>query len=255
MKGRSGIILGLCVLLVACDETATGRTAPDAIVSGGDGAGAPATGGGIATAAATPEAEVPAAQIRDFERVRRRIAPATARVCAQQGGARSCTFRFRLDPRSDIAAGALVTQTKDGAALIVATGALLQETRNADELAFVLSHMAGHHIEGHKRGGDELAIAQALLSGAQGAISGNVRSLVNSAIRINSASEALKFSRGEEIAADALATRIVSLAGYDPLKGVAFFDRAPAPARAFLGIHRPDAGRVDAVRRVSGALD
>ena len=53
---------------------------------------------------------------------------------------------------------AFQTVTSDGP-LIVITGPLLQGTRNDDEVAFVMSHEAGHHIASHleKRAGQQLA--------------------------------------------------------------------------------------------------
>ena len=100
-----------------------------------------------------------------------------------------------------------------------------------------------------------MAIAQTLLSGAQGAISGNVQSLVNTAIRLNSASGSRSFKPSEEIAADALATRITAEAGFDPVAGAAFFDRAPEGAKRFLEIHPPDPARTATGRRGASALE
>ena len=199
--------------------------------------------------------EVAPALVRNFDRVRRGLGPTAGRICAQEGDAASCSFRFRLDPRADLPEGALVTRGDDGTAVIIATGTLLEKVQSNDELAFVLAHMAGHHIEGHRRGGNQTAIAQTLLSGAQGAASGNIQSIVNTAIRLNSAAGPRSFSLSEEIAADALATRIAAEAGFDPVAGAAFFARNPEGAEQFLKIHRPDPARMAAVRQVAGALD
>lgn len=250
MKGwtRTLVLAAIGAVLSGCD---TPSPVVDAATQAEVKAGAPAEGESAAETETAPQ--VSQAQIRRFDRVRRKVGPAAGRVCTQQGDSGACAFRFRLDPRADVPAGALVTRTDDGAALVVATGTLLESTRSDDELAFVLAHMAGHHTEGHSRGSNQRAIAQTLISGAQGAVTGNIQSLVNTAIQLNSASGTRSFKPNEEIAADALATRITAEAGFDPVAGAAFFDRAPEGAELFLKIHRPDPARSATVRRVAAA--
>jgi predicted Zn-dependent protease len=51
-----------------------------------------------------------------------------------------------------------------------------------------------------------------------------------------------------------MAARIVTAAGYDALRGAAFFARIPDPGDQFLGSHPANADRVAAVRRAVGAI-
>jgi predicted Zn-dependent protease len=60
---------------------------------------------------------------------------------------------------------------------------------------------------------------------------------------------ARQFSRQAELDADAIGTIIALRAGYDPLRGAAFFARIPDPARNFMATHPPNAERMETVRR------
>jgi len=188
-----------------------------------------------------------------FAQVNCRITPAATKICQQQGSVRDCRFQVVLDDRSEIPPGALVSDTRNGA-FIVISGAMLQQTRNDDELAFVIAHMAGHHIDGHREGDNQMAMAQAVLSGAQGMISGNVASVVNTAIRLNEAGKVRGFDSTEEVEADVLATRILWAAGYDPVAGHQIFQRRSGAMKGFFELHPTSAARQSAVTRVAQAL-
>ena len=58
----------------------------------------------------------------------------------------------------------------------------------------------------------------------------------------------------QELEADALGTIIAHEAGFDPLRGAAFFERIPDPGNQFLGTHPPNAARIETVRRVAASL-
>ena len=66
---------------------------------------------------------------------------------------------------------------------------------------------------------------------------------------------ALRFSKEFELEADMLGAEIALLAGYDPVRGAAFFDRLGDPGDKFLGSHPPNAQRksvvADTVRRLT----
>ena len=53
---------------------------------------------------------------------------------------------------------------------------------------------------------------------------------------------------------DALGTIITQRAGYDPIRGAAFFTRIPDPGDRFLGTHPPNASRIEIVRRTAAGL-
>jgi predicted Zn-dependent protease len=54
--------------------------------------------------------------------------------------------------------------------------------------------------------------------------------------------------------ADALGTVITKRAGYDPVRGAAFFTQIADPGDRFLGTHPPNAKRIDTVKRVNDSL-
>lgn len=201
--------------------------------------------------AARSETASPAAS---FAQVSRRITPAAAKICAQQGARTSCRFQVELDDRAELPPGALVAESNRGA-LIVVSAAMLEQTRNADEMAFLIAHMAGHHIEGHREGDNHMAIAQAVISGAQGMLAGSVASVVNTAIRLNEAGKIRGFDSNEEIEADVLATRILIAAGYNPVRGAAIFQRSPKAMDGFLALHPPSSARRATVKQVAAALE
>jgi predicted Zn-dependent protease len=62
------------------------------------------------------------------------------------------------------------------------------------------------------------------------------------------------YSKTYELQADALGTLIAANAGYDPLRGVAFFTRIPDPGDAFLGTHPPNRRRIKIVREAAASL-
>ena len=41
-------------------------------------------------------------------------------------------------------------------------------------------------------------------------------------------------------------------AGYDPVRGAAYFTRIPDPGNKFLGTHPPNASRIETVRQAVG---
>jgi predicted Zn-dependent protease len=62
------------------------------------------------------------------------------------------------------------------------------------------------------------------------------------------------YSKDFELEADALGTVISMRAGFDPIRGAAFFTRIPDPGNRFLGTHPPNAQRIETVRRVAAGL-
>ena len=63
---------------------------------------------------------------------------------------------------------------------------------------------------------------------------------------------ARRYAKSFELEADALGAIIAQRAGYDPVRGVMFFQDAPDPGTQFLGTHPPNADRIDIVRRTVG---
>ncbi|MDA9795085.1 hypothetical protein N9C22_02350 [Paracoccaceae bacterium] len=63
-----------------------------------------------------------------------------------------------------------------------------------------------------------------------------------------------KFSKKYELEADRLCTWIATIAGYDALRGAAFFMRMSDPADQLLGTHPPNQARVETVRKAIADL-
>ena len=166
-----------------------------------------------------------------FERVAQRIEPQAEAFCRQETPKRDCdlTIRVDLDPMEP--ANAFQTANADGP-LIIITGALLQGTRDDDEVAFVMGHEAGHHIAGHleKREGQQLAGALILGMAAAYAGSGNTNYYqkqhdIENAVDAGRSIGGMAYSQTYELEADMLGAYIAEAAGYDAEKGSLIFAR------------------------------
>lgn len=166
-----------------------------------------------------------------FERVARRIEPHAEAMCRQETPDRDCdlTIRVDLDPRAP--ANAYQTVNADGP-LIIITGALLQGTRNDDEVAFVMGHEAGHHIAKHLDKQMQQQLAGALILGVAAAYAGagnpnqyQAQRDVENAMNAGMALGGIAYSQTYELEADMLGAYIAEAAGYDAEKGSLLFAR------------------------------
>ncbi len=163
----------------------------------------------------------------------------------------NCDFQLVIDDRPGQPPNAFQTEDKAGRPLIGFTPALIVSAQNEDELAFILSHEAAHHIAGHlARTQDNARLGAAVLGGLIGAAGGDAQS-VRAAQDLGAAVGGRAYSKDFELEADAMGARIAIAAGYDPVRGAEFFRRVPDPGDAFLGTHPPNARRMEIVRRVA----
>ncbi|PZX19615.1 peptidase M48-like protein [Palleronia aestuarii] len=198
-----------------------------------------------------PTAMPPSARARTFISVVDRVMPIAQRECrARRPGVR-CDYAVVVDDRPGLPANAFQTLAPDGQPIVGFTLALIADARNPDEMAFILSHEAAHHIEGHIDRGRVNAATGAVLAGAIVALGGADQTTVQRAQNFGAFYGSRRYSQDFELEADALATRLTRRAGYDPLRGVEFFFRAPDPGDRFLGSHPPNAARIATVRRVA----
>jgi predicted Zn-dependent protease len=205
-------------------------------------------------AAASTQAVAPNSAARTFVEVVRTVEPVAESECRARTRGVNCDFRIVVDDRPGQPANAFQTLDKNNRPVIAFTVALIAEARNADELAFVLGHEAAHHIEGHIAQQKQNAIAGAVIfSGLAGLTGGNAGS-IQSAQRLGAQVGARTHSKQHELEADALGTVITARAGYNPVRGAAFFSRIPDPGDRFLGTHPPNAERQATVRRVAASL-
>lgn len=191
---------------------------------------------------------------RAFARVTKRVEPVAERECVARTRGTNCDFRIVIDDRPRQPANAYQTVDQAGRPIIAFSVALIEEARNADELAFVMGHEAAHHIAGHIARQRENAEAGAVIFGGLAALTGGDANAVDAAIRIGQQVGARSYSKEFELEADALGTVITMRAGYQPLVGAQFFSRIPDPGDRFLGTHPPNAQRFETVRRTAAGL-
>ncbi|MEM9475048.1 MAG: M48 family metallopeptidase [Pseudomonadota bacterium] len=203
----------------------------------------------------TASARLPASQASaNFRSVVARVEPVAERLCRQRRPNTNCDFRIIVDDDPRKAPNAFQTLDRNGRPIIGFTATLIRDSRNADELAFVLGHEAAHHIEAHLPETQQRAMEGAVLATVLGSVLGLDAAGVETAQQIGGTVGARRFSKEFELEADALGTRIAFAAGYDPVRGAQFFNRIPDPGDQFLGTHPPNAERIATVRRVAAQL-
>ncbi|MFZ5709870.1 MAG: M48 family metalloprotease [Pseudomonadota bacterium] len=192
---------------------------------------------------------------RNFVSVVRRMEPVIREECRMRARpGTNCDFRIVVDDRRGQPPNAYQTLAPDGAPIIAFTIPLIADARNVDELAFILGHEAAHHIRGHIPRQKETAMAGALILGGLVAASGGDPAAVRSAQDFGATVGARTYSKEFELEADDLGTVLAWQAGYDPLRGAAFFTRIPDPGNQFLGSHPPNAERIAVVRAAVARL-
>lgn len=206
--------------------------------------------GGATEPAATPAGTPQSA--RDFAAVVARVEPVAEAACRQQTRNANCDFLIVVDSDPRLQPNAYQTFDRNGRPVIGFTATLFREMRNRDELAFALAHEAAHHIAGHIPRIQSSATAGALLGGLAGALVGLDTDGIREAQRFGGTIGARRYSKGFELEADQLGARIAARAGYDPVRGVQYFLRAPDPGDRFLGTHPPNSDRIAVVRAAIG---
>lgn len=189
------------------------------------------------------------AKARNFVSVVKRVEPVAEAVCREQAPRRNCDFALVVDDRPGQPPNAFQTQDKSGRPIIGFTPALIVMAENADELAFVMSHEAAHHIRGHLAFQAINARVGAGVLAQIAKASGAGPKAVENASRLGAAVGARSYSKNYELEADSLGAIIAQRAGYDAMRGAQFFRRLPDPGDAFLGTHPPNAQRIEVVRR------
>lgn len=187
--------------------------------------------------------------LADFRAVARRVEPVAERACRERRPRLNCDFLIQIDSRKELGANAYQTYDRSGRPILAFTPALLRQMKNRDEVAFALSHEAAHHIEGHISQTQTTAQTGAVLGAVLGSVIGLDPAGVDAATNIGGTIGARRYSKSFELEADALGARIAQRAGYDPMRGVLYFQDAADPGDQFLGTHPPNADRIRIVRR------
>ncbi len=187
------------------------------------------------------------AQVR-FRQVASRVEPAAERECRRRTQGVNCDFLIRIHPNKQAPSNAYQSLSKSGRPVITMTQALIKDVNNTDELAFVMSHEAAHHIQGHLARRAQNAAAGAIIFAGLATIAGTGANDIAAAQDLGAFVGGRSYSKDFELEADRLGTVIAYKAGYDPLKGALFFARVPDPGDRFLGTHPPNAQRYYAVQ-------
>lgn len=191
---------------------------------------------------------------RNFVQVVNTLELVAERECRARTTNVNCDFNIVVDDRPGEPANAYQTLDRQGRPIIAFTLALIADAQNEDELAFVMGHEAAHHIAGHIARQQKNAVAGAVIFAGLATLSGGDANTVRSAQELGAQVGARSYSKDFELEADALGTVITKKAGYDPLRGAAFFTRIPDPGDKFLGTHPPNASRIETVRRTAAGL-
>lgn len=189
-----------------------------------------------------------------FAEVTARIEPVLKALCRERAAVRTCNFRMLIDTRTDQPPNAFQTVDRVGRPILGFNAPLIALARNADELAFVVGHEAAHHILGHIPQREQAALSGALLGTILATAQGLPESEIARAGQIGAELGARRFSKAFELEADALGTEIALRAGFDAVRGSAFFDRLPDPGNQFLGSHPANAERKALVRAAQSRL-
>jgi Zn-dependent protease with chaperone function len=183
-----------------------------------------------------------------------RVEPVAEAYCRAQTRGVPCDFRIVIDDRPGQPPNAFQTLDNTGRPVIAFTLPLIAGARNMDEIAFIMGHEAAHHILGHIPISTRNAQSGAIMAGVLATLGGADEAGVRAAQDIGATVGARQFSKEFELQADALGTEIAFRAGFDPVRGAAFFTRLPDPGDRFLGSHPPNAERLATVRRTAAGL-
>jgi Zn-dependent protease with chaperone function len=191
---------------------------------------------------------------KNFVAVIARMEPLIESECRARARGRNCDFRIVVDDRRGQPPNAYQTLDPSGRPVIAFTVPLIADARNVDELAFIMGHEAAHHILDHIGRQQDSAMLGAILTGGIAAATGADAEAVRSAQDLGAVVGARRYSKGFELEADELGTIIAFRAGYDPVRGAAFFARIPDPGNRFLGTHPPNAERMRLVAQTVARL-
>ncbi|MFO6465689.1 M48 family metallopeptidase [uncultured Jannaschia sp.] len=192
--------------------------------------------------------------VNNFRAAVSRVEPAAENLCRSRTNGLNCDFLIRVDPNRNAPPNAFQSLDRSGRPVLTFTQALIADARNQDEIAFVLGHESAHHIEQHIARQRQSATTGAIVGGLIATVAGADAGTVDQLSRAGASVGARRFSKEHELEADALGTIITARAGYDPVRGAAFFTRIPDPGDRFLGTHPPNADRIATVRRVASGL-
>ncbi|QOL82564.1 M48 family metalloprotease [Pseudooceanicola spongiae] len=185
---------------------------------------------------------------RQFAQVVSTVEPVAERYCRAARNDDKCDFHIIVDTRKRSQPNAFQTIDDNGQPVLIFTIALIADMRNPDELAFVMSHEASHHIRDHLSRQRFNADTSAREYGQAAASKGASRAAIRRAVALGAELGARSYSKQFELEADYLGAQIARSAGYNPLIGAQYFQRLPDPGEQFQSSHPPNAERMATVR-------
>ena len=191
--------------------------------------------------------------VRNFIAAVEAVEPVAEAVCRERAPQLNCDFRIVVDDAVNAPPNAFQTLDAEGRPIIAFTVPLIAETRNRDELAFILAHEAAHHIEGHLFEQRRNAALGATILGGLASLGSDAQT-VQIAQEVGATLGARRYSKDFELEADRLGTIIAARAGFNPLRGAEFFFRIPDPGDRFLGTHPANADRLRVVQETAAQL-
>ncbi len=227
------LIIAFLAVLIGCDATAP-------------------SGGATSNFKRPSEAKQRQAEL-NFLVVLRQMEPTIEAACKRRRGARLCDFQIIIDDRPNQPPNAFQTVLENGTPILGFTEALLYDVRNKDELAFVMGHEAAHHILNHLGQQKKVAEREAREFERQAESVGATKAEIEQAKGVGAQVGVLRFSAEFEIEADVLGAQLTQRAGFDALKGSAYFEKLPDPGNGVISTHPPNERRKQAVREVLGA--
>lgn len=198
------------------------------------------------------------AGLADYRVAARRIENAATPLCREVHADRPprfCAFDFRLvdDPR--LGPNAFQTIGPDGRPVVAMTVQLVAETRNADEIAFILGHEAAHHIADHLSRSRTQAITGALVLGTLATLGNASEQTVSDMMDLGASLGGRAYSQTYELQADRIGAYITARAGYDPARGAQVFARpVMAGGGGLLSTHPASAQRQTAVAATAAEI-
>lgn len=198
-----------------------------------------------------PQPQASAAQgVAAYRAAAARIEPVAVAMCRDANPtapARRCDFDFILvdDPR--IGPNAFQTVGRDGAPIVAMTMQLVAETRNTDEIAFILGHEAAHHIADHIQRTQSQAMAGALVLGTLAGLGNASDAMIRDMMDLGASIGGRAYSQSYELEADSLGSYIAARAGFDPQLGAQVFARPVLAGGGGLLSTHPASGQRQAV--------
>lgn len=184
-----------------------------------------------------------------FVAVAERVEPVAGAECRQRDGSRNCDFQVQIDTDPQAPPNAFQSVDRNGRPVVVFTAAMVKSFRNPDEMAFVLSHEAAHHILGHLDQQRLNSLKGAVFLGELVSLEGGSAEEIANAQYVGAVVGARSYSKAFELEADSLGTVIAARAGYRPSIGVKYFEQIPDPGDMFLGTHPANPERIRVVQR------